>query len=111
MEESSSAAANNPRPTSSEIRKLKSQAQRISNVTRLGHAGVTPAFIKGVQQELASHELVKVKFTDFKEQKEELGKQIADATGSHLIWIIGHVAVLYKRKAASKAAATEDTGD
>lgn len=89
-----------------ELRRLKGLAQRISNVTRLGHAGLTPAFITAVNQELANHELVKIKFTDHKEEKHEISEQLAKATNSHLIWVIGHVAVLYR-----KSAKPEETGD
>lgn len=87
-------------PSGAELRRLKGQAQRINNVTRLGHAGLTPAFVTAVQQELANHELVKIKFTDHKEEKHEISEQLAKATGSHLIWVIGHVAVLYRKKPA-----------
>lgn len=91
------------RPRGAELRRLKGIAQRISNVTRLGHAGVTPAFVAGVSRELANHELVKVKFTDFKDQRHELADQIAAATGSHVVTVIGHVAVLYRKKSEAPA--------
>lgn len=97
------------KPSGTELRRLKGQAQRISTVTRLGRAGLTPAFIAGVNQNLINHELVKIKFTEFKDQKHELSEQLAKATDSHLIWVIGHVAVLYRKRpdtAPETAAAT-----
>ena len=103
---SSEAESSSNRPTGAELRRLKGMAQRLDTVTRLGHGGLSPTFIAAVNHELANHELVKIKFTDFKDQKKELAAKLAEATNSHLIWIIGHVAVLY-RKAAKPAAATE----
>lgn len=98
-ESAQNADASRP-PSGAELRRLKGQAQRINTVTRLGHAGLTPAFVTAVQRELANHELVKIKFTDHKEEKHEISEQLAKATGSHLIWVIGHVAVLYRKKPA-----------
>jgi len=86
------------KPSGAELRRLKGQAQRIGTVTRLGRAGLTPAFIAGVNQDLVNHELVKIKFTEFKDQKHELSEQLAKATDSQLIWVIGHVAVLYRKR-------------
>ena len=94
------------RPSGAELRRLKGMAQRLNTVTRLGHGGLSPTFIAAVNHELANHELVKIKFTDFKDQKKELAAKLAEATNSHLIWVIGHVAVLY-RKAAKPSAAAE----
>ena len=85
------------------IKRLRGLAQRISTVTRLGHGGLSPAFIASVNHELANHELVKIRFTDFKDQRHELAPQLAAATASHLVCVIGHVAVLYRKQ-------TEPTG-
>ena len=48
--------------------------------------------------ELNLHELVKVKFIDFKEQKKEMAPQLAERTGSHLIMRVGNVAVFYRKR-------------
>jgi len=81
-----------------ETRELKARAQRLNAVTKLGKGGISPEFITGVNRELTHHELIKVKLTEFKDQRFELAEQIAARTASHLVSVIGHVLVLYRPK-------------
>jgi RNA-binding protein len=82
-----------------EIRKLKAQAQRMEATFKVGKAGLSEGFLKSVDEGLAHHELVKVKFVEFKEEKKTLAPELAEKTSSHLIMRVGNVAVLYRRKA------------
>ena len=84
----------------SEVRRLKAAAQRLKASLRLGKAGLTAQFIAAVNLELSRHELIKLKFDDFKEERKALSKRIAEETSSHLIWMVGHVAVFYRKKPA-----------
>lgn len=79
-----------------QIRKLKSLAQRLEPVVYVGKAGVTDELLAAVEQALGDHELIKVKFTAFKEEKESLAAEMAARTHSEPVWIVGHVAVLYR---------------
>jgi RNA-binding protein len=83
--------------TNPQIRKLKGLAQRMDASLKIGKHGLSDAFIKSLDEELTRHELVKVKFTEFKEQKKELAPQLAEKTTSHLITLLGNVAVLFRR--------------
>lgn len=83
--------------TSAQKSRLKAQSQRLDATVKVGKAGLSDSFITGLDRELELRELVKVKFTDFKEQKKELAPQLAEKTGSKLIWLIGNVAVLFRR--------------
>ena len=80
-------------------RKLKALAQRLEPVVYVGKAGVTDELLASVEQALADHELIKIKFVAFKEEKESLTAAMAARTSSELVWIIGHVAVLYRAHA------------
>ncbi|MFM8418830.1 MAG: YhbY family RNA-binding protein [Verrucomicrobiota bacterium] len=82
------------------VRELKARAQRLDPVIKVGHAGVTPALVASLDAALSLHELVKVKFTGLKEQKDELSPRLAEATRSHLVWRIGHCAVLFRKRSA-----------
>ena len=84
--------------TNPQIRRLKSLAQRLDASAVVGKSGLSESFLKGVDEALASRELVKVKFGELKEQKKELAAQLAEKTGSRLVWIVGHVAVLYRQQ-------------
>jgi RNA-binding protein len=83
--------------SNTEKRHLKSLAQRLEPLVHLGKAGMTDAFLAGMEEALANHELVKMKFAAFKEERHELAVQIAERTGSELVWIVGHVAVFYRQ--------------
>jgi RNA-binding protein len=88
-----------PKLTNAEKSALKARAQRLEPAIRLGHGGVSEAFLKGLDEALALHGLVKVKFTDFKEEKKTLAPEIAVKTGAELIMRVGNVAVYYRPKA------------
>jgi RNA-binding protein len=89
-----------------EIRELKARAQRLKPMLKVGKEGLSPAFLKAVDEALAHHELVKLKFDEFKEQKRELGPKLARDVSAVLIAQVGHVVVLFRRKPSQNAAAT-----
>jgi len=92
------------RLANAQTRALKARAQLLKPTLKIGKEGLTPRFIAALDEELKRHELVKVKFDDFKEQKKELSPQLAEKTASHLIMRVGNVVVLWREK---KADATE----
>jgi RNA-binding protein len=85
--------------TNAEKRDLKARAQSLEPVVKLGHGGMSDAFLKGMEEALAKHGLVKMKFSDHKEEKKALAPQIAERTGSALVAQVGNVAVFYRSKA------------
>lgn len=93
------------RLTNSQISKFKSAAQLLEPMLKVGKAGLSEGFIKSVDAALAQHELVKIKFSDFKEQKKELAPLLAEKTSSHLIMRVGNVMVLHRPKPAANAPA------
>ena len=84
--------------SNAQIRELKAQAQRLKAALKVGKEGLSPQFLAALDDVLKHHELVKVKFEEFKEQKKELAPQLAEKSGSHLIMRVGNVAVLYRAK-------------
>jgi RNA-binding protein len=82
------------------MRELKARAQRIKPMLKVGKDGLSPQFLKAVDETLAHHELVKVKFDEFKEQKRELGPRLAEGVSANLVMAVGHVVVLFRRKPA-----------
>jgi len=65
---------------------------------KIGKEGISPKFLAALDIELKRHELVKVKFDEFKEQKKELTPQLAEKSNCHLITRVGNVVVLYRPK-------------
>ncbi len=88
--------------TNAQKRDLKGRAQRLEPVVKLGHGGMSPAFLKSLDQALAQHELVKMKFTDFKDERRSLVATIASETRSELVMQVGHVAVFFRAKEPAK---------
>lgn len=98
-----------PSPASGrELRDLKARAQRLDPVIKVGRAGLSDAFYTALDGALLQHELVKVKFDDFKEQKKELVPQMVARSGAQLIQRVGNVAVLFRRR--PRPAATTEAG-
>ncbi len=85
--------------TNAEKRDLKARAQRLEAIVKLGHGGVSEAFLKSFDEALTRHGLVKMKFTDHKEEKKTLAVEIAEKTGSAIVAQVGNVAVYYRPKA------------
>jgi RNA-binding protein len=82
--------------TNAQIRKFKATAQRLEPMLKIGKAGLSEAFVRTVNEALSQHELVKIKFAEFKDQKKELAPQLAEKTSSHLIMRVGNVIVLHR---------------
>ncbi len=84
--------------TNTEKRDLKARAQRLEPVVKLGHGGMSEAFLQSLDTALTQHGLVKMKFSDHKEEKKTLIPQMAEHTGSALVMQVGNVAVFYRPK-------------
>ena len=72
-------------------------AQRMDASLKIGKQGLSDPFIRSLDEELSRHELVKVKFAEFKDQKKELAPQLAERTHSRLVMQVGNVVVLFRR--------------
>ena len=81
-----------------ELRALKARAQLLKPMLKMGKDGLSPAFLKELDTMLTHHDLVKVKFDEFKDQRKELGPQMAAGVSARIIMAVGHVVVLFRRK-------------
>ena len=84
--------------TNAQIRKFKGAAQLMEPMLKVGKSGLSDGFVRTVSAALGQHELVKIKFAEFKEQKKELAPLLAEKTGSHLVMRVGNVMVLHRPK-------------
>ena len=85
-----------------EIRRLKAAAQLLDPILKIGKAGLSDGFVQSVKDALSQHELVKIKFVEFKDQKKKLAPQLADRTASYLVMRVGNVMVLHRPRAVLK---------
>ncbi len=84
--------------TSSQRKQLRSLAHHIEPLVLVGKHGASDGLIKSAADALDAHELVKVRFNEFKDEKKALLADITERTGAELVGLIGHVAVIYKQQ-------------
>ena len=79
---------------------LKGIVHGMKPLVFVGQKGLSPMVTKAVDESLEKHELIKVKFIDFKEknQKEEISGAIEKETASELVGMVGHVAIFYRQQ-------------
>ncbi|MFC1839916.1 ribosome assembly RNA-binding protein YhbY [Thermodesulfobacteriota bacterium] len=79
---------------------LRGLAHGMKPVVQIGQKGLTGELIKSADQALETHELIKVKFNEFKEKdrKKEISENICRKTGSEVAGTIGHTVILYREQ-------------
>ena len=82
--------------TSKQRKNLEKLAHDLQPVVIVGGAGVTDGVISMVDNSLAAHELIKVKFNEYKDEAKELTAEICEKCDATLVRIIGNVSILYK---------------
>lgn len=76
---------------------LEKYAHNLQPVVIVGGAGVTDGVIKMVDNSLTSHELIKIKFNEYKDEKKQLTDDICNKCGATLVRIIGNIAIIYRQ--------------
>lgn len=82
--------------TSKQRKILEKAAHDLQPVVIVGGAGVTDGIFTMVETSLKAHELIKIKYNEFKDEKNELTAEICEKCDATLVRIIGNVAILYK---------------
>lgn len=79
---------------------LRGLAHGLKPVVLIGQKGLTNELVKSAEQAFQSHELIKVKFNDFKEkeQKEEISRNLEKKTKSELVGGVGHIYIFFKQQ-------------
>jgi len=80
----------------SQKRKLRATAHSLKPVVMVGSKGITDSLINAVSGALEEHELIKVKFQQFKEDKKDLSKIIEEKTSANIIGMVGHTMILFR---------------
>ncbi len=77
---------------------LRRSAHDLRPTIQIGRNGLTAALMAAVGLELDAHELIKVKFMEYREEKREIAERIAAEHGAALVAIIGNVAIFYRQQ-------------
>lgn len=83
--------------TSKQRARLSALAHGLDPVVHLGKAGAAAGVAEALDRALTDHELIKLRFVDFKGERKELAQELADKAGADLVRVIGHVAIMYRR--------------
>ena len=76
---------------------LRSQAHHLEPVVLIGKNGFTEGANELINNALGARELIKIKFREYKDEKQSLSEQIAEETESQVVGIIGHTVILFRQ--------------
>ena len=82
--------------TSKQRKNLEKLAHDLQPVVIVGGAGVTDGVISTTDNSLAAHELIKVKFNEYKDEIRELTAELCEKTDATLVRIIGFTVILFR---------------
>ena len=83
---------------------LRSLAHPLKPVVFVGQKGLTAALTDAMNDALDRHELIKVKFVDFKEKSKKLAlaEQIEATVPCEMVGMVGHMVTFYRRQSDPK---------
>lgn len=78
---------------------LKALAHSLKPVVFIGQKGLTPTLAKAMDDAFDAHELIKVRFIDFKEKdhKNALTQEIEKNHGCFKVSMVGHIVTFYRK--------------
>lgn len=82
---------------STQRRYLRKSAHSLKPVVMIGKQGLSAAVEEQVREALHDHELIKIKFIDYKAQKREFSETLAENLSAEVISIIGNIATLFRQ--------------
>ncbi len=79
-------------------RYLRAHAHNLKPVVFVGRSGLTPTVLLSAEKALRAHELIKIKYIDFKEKdrKKAIAEDFERQTCSAFVGMIGHTALFYR---------------
>lgn len=83
--------------TGSQRAALRKAGHSLDPVVMVGGDGLSEGVIAATKTALADHELIKVKFQDFKEERRGLSEQLAAAAQAQFIALRGNVLLLFRQ--------------
>ena len=88
--------------SSSQRSYLRSQAHHLEPIVLIGKNGITDGTIEAVNKALDAQELIKIKFREFKVNKQSISSKIAASANCYIIGMIGHTVILFRQNPLPK---------
>lgn len=76
---------------------LRGMAHGLNPFVQIGKNGLTDQVLHQIDEALTKHELIKVKFVDFKDEKKELSQEIEKKLECEMCGSIGHISVFFRQ--------------
>lgn len=83
--------------TGSQKKHLRALAHSLKPVVRIGRGGLTDGVLRNLEESLESHELIKVKLGEDREQRRRITAEIDARLGTQRVGAIGRVAIFYRQ--------------
>ena len=77
---------------------LRGLANPIKPQVFIGKSGLSDNVAAALDEALEAQELVKVKFLEFKDEKQDLAEQLEKKCRCDCVGIVGHVAIFYRQQ-------------
>jgi RNA-binding protein len=75
---------------------LRKEAHTLKPVVVIGKKGMSREVTAAVDAALADHELIKIRFLDFKDDRKNLSISLAETVKAKVISVIGNITILYR---------------
>ena len=82
--------------TSKQRKYLRSEAHHINPVVLIGKNGFYEGASIAIDNALNIHELIKIKFREFKDERKDIGIQISNELKCELVGQVGNTIILYR---------------
>jgi RNA-binding protein len=78
---------------------LKGLAHKLKPVVFVGQKGITDSLISAINEALDNHELIKIRFVDYKEKdsKKRVIADIEKVVGCDIVGRIGHILIVFRQ--------------
>lgn len=77
---------------------LRGQAHGLKPLVHLGKQGLSDPAVAMIDEALSHHELIKVRFVDFKDEKKQLAARIEELLQADLVGMVGHTATFFRQQ-------------
>jgi RNA-binding protein len=89
-----------PELTGKQRRHLRALGHHLEAVVHVGHEGITDGLVRQTEDQLAAHELIKVRVAETAPlSRHEAAEDLSRRTGAELAQVLGRTFLLYKRSA------------
>lgn len=79
-------------------RYLRGLANPMKPQVVIGKSGLSAQVIDAINEALDSHELIKIRFLEFKDEKKAMSAEIAKTCRCEMAGMVGHVALFYRQQ-------------